>query len=70
MQYKLIYRPYELSGLIRDARGAKGTSFGAQETGDWNTALNAHAKDGWKIKNSGIIESGAEVIFWALLEKD
>jgi len=70
MQYKLIYRPYDLSRLIEQARGEKGTSYGTQEAGDWNDALNKLAKNGWKIKNSGTIESGREVVFWALLEKE
>jgi hypothetical protein len=70
MEYKLIYRPYDLSRLVEQARGEKGTWFATKETGDWNNALNEYAKQGWKVKNSGVIEAGREIVFWALLEKD
>ena len=70
MQYKLIYRPYSLSHLIGQATGDKGGSYADKEAGDWTEALNKHAKDGWKVKDSGTINSGRDVIFWALLEKE
>ena len=69
MQYKLIYRPYSLSHLIGQATGGKGGTYADKEAAVWTNALNKDAKDGWKVKNSGNIESGRDVIFWALLEK-
>ncbi len=70
MQYKLIYRPYNLSRLIEQATGDKGGSYADKEAGDWTEALNKHAKDGWKVKHSGTMNSGRDIIFWALLEKE
>jgi len=69
MQYKVAYRPYDATSLIGSAKGKGGTYEGTRETGDWNTALNKYAKDGWTVKNSGTIGSGRDIIFWALLEK-
>ena len=69
MQYKVVYRPYDATSLIGNAKGKGGTYEATCETGDWNTALNKYAKDGWKVKNSGTIGSGRDIIFWALLEK-
>ena len=69
MEYKTILRPYDLTSLIGRAVGDAGTSQATCETGDWNSALNKYAKEGWTVKNSGVIESGRDVIFWALLEK-
>jgi len=69
MQYKLIYRPYSLSYLIGQATGRKGGAYADRQAADFNSALNKEAKDGWKVKTSGTIESGRDVIFWALLEK-
>ena len=62
MQYKLIYRPYDLSSLIENAKGKDGTYQASNETKDWNTALNNEAKDGWKVRNSGAIELGSGLI--------
>lgn len=70
MQYKMIYRPYSLSHLIGQATGDKGGSYADKEAGDWTETLNKHAKGGWKVKDSGTISSGRDVIFWALLEKE
>ena len=69
MQYKLIYRPYSLSHLIGQATGGRGGTYADKQAADFNSALNKEAKNGWKVKNSGAIESGRDVIFWALLEK-
>lgn len=69
MEYKTILRPYDLTSLIGKATGDAGSSQVTCETGDWNTALNKHGKDGWVVKNSGVIESGRDIIFWALLER-
>jgi hypothetical protein len=71
-QYKLIYEPYKLSELITKARSDKeGGTFGEAETKQWNDALNREAKVGWKVKNSGVIQSSEEdIIFWALMEAE
>ena len=66
----MIYRPYSLSRLIEQAKGDKGGSYAENEAGDWTGTLNKCARDGWRIKNSGTINSGRDVIFWALLEKE
>lgn len=66
MEYKVVFRPYDLTPFIEYAkRGREATC----DTGDWNIALNKYAKDGWSIKNSGTIMSGRDIVFWALLEK-
>lgn len=69
MEYKVIYRPYTLSRLIEQATGDKGGSYADKEAGDWTEAINKYAKVGWIVKNSGIINSGRDVVFWALMEK-
>jgi len=68
-EYKVIYLPYLLEPLI-DQRI---TSLAGGEASDLNDTLNNHAREGWIVKNSGIIEdtSMAErVIFWVLMEKN
>jgi hypothetical protein len=67
-EYRMIYEPYKFDELIVGARKEGGT-YGEGETKQWNDALNRQAKAGWKVKDSGVIQSGTEVIFWALLEK-
>jgi hypothetical protein len=69
MEYKTILRPYDLTALIGRATGDAGSSQATWETGDWDSALNKNAKDGWVVKNSGVIESGRDIVFWALLER-
>ena len=66
LEYKVVFRPYDLATLIGRAKGEYEATY---EAGDWNIALNKYAKDGWSIKNSGTITSGRAIIFWALLEK-
>lgn len=70
MQYKVFYRPYDITSLIENAKGKGGTSEATCETGDWNIALNKYAKNGWKVKKCGTITSGRDVIFWAFMEKE
>ena len=69
MEYKVIFKPYDLTSLIGRAKGDAGSYEGTCETGEWNTALNKYAKEGWSIKNSGTTTSGRDIVFWALLEK-
>jgi hypothetical protein len=63
MQYKTILRSYDLSSLT-----GKSAQL-AFEMEDWNNALNKYAKERWAVINSGVIESGSNIIFWVLLEK-
>jgi len=64
MQYKTILRSYDISSLI--GKSAQ-LPF---EMEDWNNALNKYAEDRWAIVNSGVIESGSNVVFWVLLGKE
>jgi len=73
-EYKLIYEPYKFDELTTKAKSKKeGGNYGEAETKEWNNALNKGLgktiKEGWKVVNSGAIQSGPDVIFWALLEK-
>ena len=67
MEYKVIYRPYPIP-LIEQATGDKGGSYADKEARS-TEAINKYAKVGWIVKNSGIINSGRDVVFWALMEK-
>jgi hypothetical protein len=69
MQYKLICRPYSLSLLIGQATRGRGGTYADKEAADFNNALNKEAKDGWKVKTSGAIKSGRNVIFWGFVGK-
>jgi hypothetical protein len=68
VEYLTIYRPYELVKLREE--GKKGAN-GEAEAKDWDTALAKYtkAKDGYKIIKGGLVVSGADAIFWAILEK-
>jgi hypothetical protein len=70
LQYKVIFRPYELSHIAGQPGRDKGGSYGEQEAIDWSKALNKYAVDGWTVKHSGTVNSGNEIIFWALLERE
>ena len=70
MQYKTILKPYDLAMLVGKAVGDTKAAQEPFETADWNSALNKYAIDGWIVKNSGVIQSGSNIVFWALLEKE
>jgi len=69
LEYKVVFKPYDLTTLIGRATGGAGSNEATCETGEWNNALNKYEKDGWVIKNSGTVVSGRDIMFWALLEK-
>lgn len=72
-EYKVIYRPYKFRELVTTAKSKKqGGNYDEAEAKNWSDALNdglGQAKKGWTVKNSGVIQSGTDVIFWALLER-
>jgi len=81
VEYKLVYRAYghnELlvrSDYVRDreegdeAREAKIEAQSAEEARDWSNNLNALAKEGFVVRNSGALQLFDNIMFWALLEK-
>jgi hypothetical protein len=68
MQYKVVYRPYDLPTFISIAK-LEGDRHGGREAMDFDAILNEHAEHGWKVINSGTILYGTNIVFWALLEK-
>jgi hypothetical protein len=70
LQYKVIYKPHDFSRLTGQRARDKGGSYGEQEAGDWTEALNKYAGDGWTVRHSGTVNSGRDIIFWALLERE
>lgn len=59
-----------MSSLVGKAYGDPKTPQASLQTSDWDNALNGYGKDGWVVANSGVIESGSAIVFWALLEKE
>jgi hypothetical protein len=70
LQYKVIYKYYDFSHFVGRSKGEKGGYFGEQEAGDWTEALNKYAGDGWTVRHSGTVNSGRDIMFWALLERE
>lgn len=70
MQYKTILKPYDLGMLVGNAVADTKASQEPIEPADWNRTINKYASDGWLIKNNGAIQSGSNIVFWALLEKE
>jgi len=77
VEYKVIYRSYchkELAGrntIGRDKEEDKASSEAqsVNEAKDWSDNLNAFAKEGFTIKNSGTLQLFDNIVFWALLER-
>lgn len=82
VEYKVIYRSYshrELSGSkaigrfreVHDVDESKVMSEAQSviEAKDWSDNLNAFAKEGFAVKNSGTLQMFDNIVFWALLEK-
>jgi hypothetical protein len=69
-RYKVIYKHYDFSRFITRSKSDEAGYYGEQLTTEWNNALNAYAEHGMKVKESGAFNSGRDVIFWALLEKE
>jgi len=69
-EYKVIYKQYSLEPPIDQQIGS---APNGGETSDLNDTLNNHAREGWIVRNSGVIENTSvaeRVIFWVLMEKD
>jgi hypothetical protein len=77
MEYKLVYRAYSHAQLIgrqsasRDREGLEASSEAqyVNEAQDWSHTLNASAKEGFRVKDSGVLPLVDNIVFWALLEK-
>jgi hypothetical protein len=72
MEYKLVFRAYNHSQLFggQKIRGdPKTENQSALEANDWSETLNASARDGFNVKNSGVLSIVDNLVFWALLEK-
>ena len=73
MEYKLVFRAYDHSQLFGGQR-VRGESDRTEkqsvlEAKDWSETLNASARDGFYVKNSGVLSVVDNLVFWALLEK-
>jgi hypothetical protein len=62
MKYLTILKTFSFNDIVQPLHD--------KETGIWNDLLNKHAKEGWRVINSGAVPSrvSEKVIFWALLE--
>lgn len=80
MEYKLIYRAYSHTELLarsnyirdREEKGEREARIETQsvnEAQDWSNNLNAFAKEGFVVRNSGTLQLFDNIVFWALLEK-
>lgn len=77
VEYKLIYRAYshaQLMGRQKVVRDQERSDSGSEaqyitEAQDWSGTLNAHAKEGFRVKDSGVLQFADNIVFWALLER-
>ncbi len=80
MEYKLIYRSYSHTQLLSrsnyarnkeedEEKEARIEAQSADEAHDWSDNLNAFAKEGFVVRNSGALQMLDNIVFWALLEK-
>jgi hypothetical protein len=80
MEYKLVYRSYNHTDLIMrgnlvrrreedDEKKSRIEAQSADEARDWSANLNAFAKEGFVVRNSGALQMSDDIVFWALLEK-
>ncbi len=82
VEYKVIYRAYshrELAGSNTtgkfreihevDESRVLSEAQSVNEAKDWSENLNAFAKEGFSVKNSGTLQMYENIVFWALLEK-
>lgn len=60
---------HDVSTLVTSTKEKSKDSVTICEMGDWDAALNKHAKEGWTVKKCGTIAASNNVIFWALLKK-
>jgi hypothetical protein len=76
MEYKLVFRAYNHSQLFGGQRirgdleeSGKSENQSVLEAKDWSATLNASAREGFNVKNSGVLSIVDNLVFWALLEK-
>jgi hypothetical protein len=80
MEYKLVYRPYSHTQLLSrsnyirdkeesDVKAARIETQSVEEAKDWSEHLNALAREGFVVKNSGALQMADDIVFWALLER-
>ncbi len=77
VEYKLIYKAYthnELVGRTQEFRYTGGSEAGVQvavvrEAKAWSETLNGAAKQGFRVRESGILQLTDSILFWALLER-
>jgi hypothetical protein len=82
VEYKVIYRAYshrELAGRSsigrvreryeEDDTKTMSEAQSVNEAKDWSDNLNASAKEGFTVKNSGTLQLFDNIVFWALLER-
>ncbi len=77
MEYRVVYRAYSHTqligrqGVMRDQEryGERSEAQFVQEAQDWSDTLNASAKEGFTVNNSGVLQFADNLVFWALLEK-
>lgn len=80
VEYKLIYRSYSHTELLarssyvrdreeKEQREARIETQSVNEARDWSNNLNAFAKEGFVVTNSGALQLFDNIVFWALLEK-
>jgi hypothetical protein len=77
VEYKLVYRAYshrQLTGGFRNI--TQDQSFEdtneaqyVNEAEDWSKTLNALAKEGFVVNNSGALQLSDNIVFWALLKR-
>jgi hypothetical protein len=57
--------------MVRDREGfeERSEAQSTTEAKDWSGALNTSAKEGFTVKDSGVLSLADNIVFWALLEK-
>jgi hypothetical protein len=76
MEYKAIYKAYSHAQLVGKVRyrddepdEAAAEAQSVREAEDWSEILNLSAKEGFSIKEGGVLHSADNIVFWAFLEK-
>jgi hypothetical protein len=60
-----------MQGVVRDKERYEATSKtqSVDEARDWSDSLNTLAREGFRVRDSGALQMGDNIVFWALLEK-
>jgi len=76
MEYKVVFRAYNHSQLFGGQRvrgdideSDRTENKSVSEAEDWSETLNASAREGFVVKNSGVLSIVDNLVFWALLQK-